>query len=621
MRRFIPWLCSMLFLASLSAVANDAFLKLEQSIKGLSAAESIALLDQFDLTGSNFDAESQAKYYFVYGQQYEKTRQLELAIASYDKGIALVSSLAVTDILIDSYLERSFAKYLQTNDPAVYCEDRTLALHYARQHNNSELLAKTLTQNAFCYTEPTTVQQGIDLLSEALTVVDKSSALNLNRKALIYNATGNLYRRVGLHQQGYENFEKAYLTWQRINDKEDMFNMQHNMLSEALKLGDWDKAQKSLTVQFTLANEAKDYKDLLFFAHLNSGRVALRMNDFPLAIEHLEKAVALHHTSKESYFKTSNYLYLALAYLRIGDAVKAAEMARAFKQDKHFSQNQQSMILQADAIIAMDEAKPIEAVNTLLDVIDLEREAHQSVISNHVIISALGHNDQLVNFENQLLANRLAINELNLVAVEDKERIYQLNLMLLFVSAVVLLTLIIFLLLSRRSLKFRAEIDFLTGLYNRGQTFTQGQSLVEKAAKKQQPLAVILFDIDNFKTINDTYGHHVGDLALKSLSKRVKALLKNSDLIGRIGGEEFLIVLPNTNMDQAFAISERLRHGIASRAFHFDDISLDLTVSMGVVNNIDSTKSLFDLAKIADEALYRAKYAGKNKVHLAAECA
>ncbi|WP_076538334.1 GGDEF domain-containing protein [Shewanella sp. UCD-KL21] len=611
----------MLFLVSLSAVANDGFLKLEQSIKGLSATESIALLDQFDLTGSNFDAESQAKYYFVYGQQYEKTRQLELAIASYDKGIALVSSLAVTDILIDSYLERSFAKYLQTNDPAVYCEDRTLALHYARQHNNSELLAKTLTQNAFCYTEPTTVQQGIDLLSEALTVVDKSSALNLNRKALIYNATGNLYRRVGLHQQGYENFEKAYLTWQRINDKEDMFNMQHNMLSEALKLGDWDKAQKSLTVQFTLANEVKDYKDLLFFAHLNSGRVALRMNDFPLAIEHLEKAVSLHHTSKESYFKTSNYLYLALAYLRIGDAVKAAEMARAFKQDKHFSQNQQSMILQADVIIAMDEGKPIEAVNTLLDVIDLEREAHQSVISNQVIISALGHNDQLVNFENQLLANRLAINELNLAAVEDKERIYQLNLMLLFVSAVVLSTLIIFLLVSRRSLKVRAEVDFLTGLYNRGQTFTKGQSLVEKAAKKHQPLAVILFDIDNFKTINDTYGHHVGDLTLKSLSKRVKALLKNSDLIGRIGGEEFLIVLPNTNMDQAFAISERLRQGIAAQAFQFEDISLNLTVSMGVVNNLDNSKSLFELAKIADEALYRAKYAGKNKVHLAAECA
>ncbi|WP_144211603.1 tetratricopeptide repeat-containing diguanylate cyclase [Shewanella donghaensis] len=620
-RRFTAWLCSFLFVVSVNGFANEALIQLEKSAEALSPAEGIELLDQFDLDNSEFDAESQAKFYFLYGQLYEKTRQLDLSIASYGKGIAFVKDLPVTDVLVDSYLERSFAHYLQTNDPSVYCIDRKQALIYARQNDNSQLLTKALTQNAFCYTEPATVQIGIDLLEEAMTIVDKSDKINTHRKAMIYNATGNLYRQVGLHQRGYENFEKAYLAWQIIDDKEDMFNMQHNMLSEALKLGDWSKAQQSIQVQFALAKMTKGYKDLLFFANLNAGRVALRMNEFSEAITHLEKAVSLHYTTKERYFKTSNYLFLALAYLRNGDADKATEMARKFTQDESFSKNQQSMILKGKAIVALGDNRPVDAMNMLLKVIDSEREVNQNIINKKVINSALEHNAKLAVFENQLLANKLAINELNWEAAEDKEHINELKLSLFLVLVLVLFAMVMVLLYSQRSLRARAQTDFLTGLYNRGYTFTRGQYLVEKANRKQQSVAVIIFDIDNFKLINDTHGHHIGDLALQALSKRAQALLKKQDLIGRIGGEEFLIVLPNVNLKQALVISERLRAGIAEQSFSFDDINLEFTISLGVADNLSEGKSLNDLAKYADEALYRAKFAGKNKVYIAAECA
>ncbi|MEZ9140062.1 MULTISPECIES: diguanylate cyclase [unclassified Shewanella] len=639
MQNWRVWLCCAIFAFSASGVANTLDINsrdinshdinshdinsldiLEESALSVSPQEGIALLDQFGLGNNGLKPELQAKVWFLYGQLYEKARELDKAIASYDKGIALVKYLPITDVLIDSHLEKSFALYLQSNDPAVYCADRKQALIYARQHNNSELLAKTLTQNAFCYSEPETVYQGIALLDEAMLIIDKSENLNVHRKAMIYNATGSLYRSVGLHQRGYENFEKAYQTWQSINDIEDMFNMQHNMVSQAIKLADWDKARKSIEAQFALANMVDETKDLLFFAHLNAGRIALRTQNYQQAIFHLENAVSLEHTTKEKYFISSNYLYLALAYFKSGDAKKAAEAARTFRLNKRFAANMKAMFLKADAIIALDENKPVIAASKLFEVIDIERKINQSVIDNKVVSNSLEHNSKIADFENELLANKLAINELNWASVKDKERINELKMSLFIVILVVLASIVLFLLFSRKSLKVRAQTDFLTGLANRGHTFQIGQKIVEKAWKKHQPVAVIIFDIDNFKSINDQYGHHIGDLAIDATAKRAKSWLKKHDLVGRIGGEEFLIILDNTNKEEAFNIADRLRNGIASQSFQFDDETVEFTVSLGVAVLSDSHTALTTLVKQADDALYQAKFSGRNKVYLA-ECA
>ncbi|EDQ00131.1 hypothetical protein [Shewanella benthica] len=297
---------------------------------------------------------------------------------------------------------------MQSNDPAAYCFDRKQALVYARQHHNAKLLAKSLTQNAFCFNEPTSIHKGIALLDEAMAIVDKDN-LNVNRKAMIYNATGSLYRQAGLHRRGYDSFEKAYQTWQSINDIEDMFNMQYNMLSEAISLGDWDKASQSV------------------------------------------------------------------------EAEKAADMARIFKQDDSFAANQKSMLLQADAIIALDDHDPVNVLNKLFQVIDIEREMNQSVIDNEVISSSLDHHSALAEFENELLGNRLAINELSFASAEDKERINELKLSLFFVVITVLFCIVLFLFYSRRTFKVCAQTDFLTGLANRGYTFKKGQKIIEKA--------------------------------------------------------------------------------------------------------------------------------------------
>ncbi|MGS0680316.1 diguanylate cyclase [Shewanella sp. 125m-7] len=601
--------------AGICAQVSQSLQSLEQQLADASTADGLSLLNHFNLDLANASIQEQAKLHFLYAMQYEKNRQLEQAIGRYDKAIALVKPLGASALLIDSYLERSFALYLQSNDPQVYCVDRKKALVFARQQSDKELLAKTLTQNAFCYNKVTNVHQGIALLDEAMQLIETDGNTNFNRKAMIYNATGSLYRTVGLHKRGYSNFEKAYQTWSEIDDIQDMFNMQHNMISEAVKLGDWDKARHNIEQQFLLTESAPEFTDFGFFTQLNAGRVALATHQYAKAIEHLEKAISLQDTTQEQYFVSSGFLFLAEAYLRFGDITKAADMARMFKQDSSFPKNMASLTLKANAIIALDEQYYLTAVNTLLEVIDQERETNKQVINNEVIDLALNHNSKVAEFENLLLANKLAINELSLAAVEDKERIYDLRLSMFFLVGIVLLIAILFLWQSRKAFKHSAQTDFLTGIANRGHTFSQGQRMINKAIKKQRGLAVIIFDIDNFKSINDQFGHHTGDLAIQAVAKRGARWLRERDLIGRIGGEEFLIVLPETSEKEAMVISERLREGIAAQAYTFDDVTIELTVSIGVTALTGQQRCLTELVNQADQGLYKAKFSGKNTVH------
>ncbi|GIU21406.1 GGDEF domain-containing protein [Shewanella schlegeliana] len=601
--------------ASLWAQAVEPLQQLEQQLSEIPAAQALILLDEFQLEPDSASGYDKAKLHFLYGMQYQRGRQLEQAIASYDKAIALIKSLAVSDLLIDTYLERSFVLYLTTNDPEAYCGDRDKALTLARLHGNKQLLAKSLTQKAFCYNKVTNVHQGIALLDEAMLLIDTEAITDYNRKAMIYNATGSLYRTVGLHKRGYVNFNKAYQTWSEIDDTQDMFNMLHNMISEAVKLGDWDKARGNIAQQFSLALSAPEFIDFRFFAHLNAGRVELATHNYAEAIEHLKQAILLKETTREQYFVTGSYLFLAKAYLRTGEVEKAAEMARTFKKNNQFPKNMTSMALTANAIIALDEQQYLSAIYALLEVIDEEREKHKQIIDNEVIDSALEHNAKLAEFENQLLANQLAINELSLAAVKDKERIYDLRLSIFFLVAIVLVIAILFLWHSRKTFKHSAQTDFLTGIANRGHTFKLGQRMLDRAIKKQRSLAVIIFDIDNFKSINDRYGHHVGDLAIKAVARRAERWLRDCDLIGRIGGEEFLIVLPDVTEAEAMEISERLREGIATQPFQFDEQVIELTVSLGLAPFKMSQTSLTELINQADRGLYKAKFSGKNRVY------
>ncbi len=161
-----------------------------------------------------------------------------------------------------------------------------------------------------------------------------------------------------------------------------------------------------------------------------------------------------------------------------------------------------------------------------------------------------------------------------------------------------------------------AVTDPLTGLYNRRHMDNQMELQLANAGARGRPMCVLTLDVDFFKPINDTHGHDVGDRVLQELARRLKEQVRAIDLCCRIGGEEFLVVLPGTELQVGFTVGERLRRIIASQPFDVGAKSgpLAITVSIGVAEYQAAGDTPESILKRADEALYKAKRSGRNRV-------
>ena len=159
-----------------------------------------------------------------------------------------------------------------------------------------------------------------------------------------------------------------------------------------------------------------------------------------------------------------------------------------------------------------------------------------------------------------------------------------------------------------------ANKDFLTGSYNRRFFFESGEAIFDKARRSDSSLVVAMFDIDKFKSINDTYGHDVGDEAIKEIAKLLNENLRTSDLVARFGGEEFCVLLENIAFDDAKELFEKIRYAFEMNVLKVGEIELSFTVSIGVCYGIENT--LDAMIKQADEGLYICKENGRNQVHI-----
>lgn len=174
---------------------------------------------------------------------------------------------------------------------------------------------------------------------------------------------------------------------------------------------------------------------------------------------------------------------------------------------------------------------------------------------------------------------------------------------------------------QQKQLEQMAYYDPLTDLPNRrlfDKLLKEEFSLMQRHGRE---LVIIILDIDNFKNVNDTYGHPVGDNILRQLADLLKNNVRESDTVSRFGGEEFIILMPRTSLEEGYAFAERLRKLIMEKRFTIGSITLRITSSFGISLLRDNSRSLEDYYSLADKALYVAKQCGKNRVEIACESA
>lgn len=216
--------------------------------------------------------------------------------------------------------------------------------------------------------------------------------------------------------------------------------------------------------------------------------------------------------------------------------------------------------------------------------------------------------------ENKLLANQNKLKELRIADVHAQQEDQQRRFFFIFCTILLFILLLLRKLKVRKKLLVLAKTDSLTGLLNRTELFNQGHKLVQDASEQELDLSVLLFDIDHFKLINDKFGHSIGDLVLEKIAKLVSETMRARDVFSRLGGEEFVSILPNTNLDHAKAIAMRVIEKIAQ--YNFSELGVDdsITLSIGVANLKDTNPEFDDILHAADLAMYRAKAQGRNQM-------
>jgi diguanylate cyclase (GGDEF)-like protein len=170
--------------------------------------------------------------------------------------------------------------------------------------------------------------------------------------------------------------------------------------------------------------------------------------------------------------------------------------------------------------------------------------------------------------------------------------------------------------LADETLEVWAFTDSLTGLDNRRQILKRGEIECSRSNRFNHPLTVIMLDIDNFKEVNDTYGHYIGDQVIQMVAKRCKLKLRDVDLFGRYGGDEFLIFLVETELDEALVVAEGLRRKIADQPVDTERGRLNITASMGITFTPGICIDVVELIERADDALISAKTKGKNHIEM-----
>lgn len=174
---------------------------------------------------------------------------------------------------------------------------------------------------------------------------------------------------------------------------------------------------------------------------------------------------------------------------------------------------------------------------------------------------------------------------------------------------------------SEEAFRQLAVIDPLTGAHNRRSFLEQAESEWKRSRRYEHPLSVLMIDIDHFKLVNDTYGHDIGDVTLQVLTRACMKILRENDIFGRLGGEEFAALPVETDEDRALQVAERLRREIAELRVSHADLSFLVQISIGAATLLEDDDRVEIMLKKADQALYKAKCFGRNRVVAASQLA
>lgn len=495
----------------------------------------------------------------------------------------------------------------------------TKSIQSAYEHEDIKLIADARSLRGALYSYIGDFSEALD---DLVTAQGLYESLNLTGWANINLADiATSFRRYGDPESAIKYYNKLKEFYSQKGNKEQVANVTSDIGLALDELGEHEQAIDNFRFSYQYFKEHK----YPLIAAINATNIAyslIQLNRLNEAESYLKEA-AQEITDKEpsaySFMKLfmAKIRYQQRRYQEALDELAAAEVSfRVMHNDRGLIQLLQ---LKSDIHAAMGDLP--SAYQELQQFIALTKKVDDSSSAHQTTELKVKFDTSWIESENKRLLDNQKLKEQELALLE-KNKSLQLIILLLTGCILAIVSLFAYKQVHRnRHLQTIALTDYLTQLPNRRHIYAQAELYFQQAIKQKTPFSVIIFDADHFKKINDNFGHEIGDQALLTIAQASQALTADRNLIGRIGGEEFLILLPNTNAERVWELAHELQTLITRYGAINLPVELKLTVSAGVATlNTELGKqdeSFARLLKRADNALYDAKNAGRNCVKVA----
>ncbi|ACV25542.1 tetratricopeptide repeat-containing diguanylate cyclase [Kangiella koreensis] len=334
------------------------------------------------------------------------------------------------------------------------------------------------------------------------------------------------------------------------------------------------------------------------------------------------KAMQELKLAEEARQKMGNSGYDGMASMYYGVAFSNLEQP---EQAEEFFVNAEQLMLANNnkrylALLYEGWAKSYERVGNSAKALEkyekymaLQKELDRQRSDQQTQVLRFEYDSEKTEIENERLQQEQKLKDEQLESLQAARKWQILAIILGSVLTVVLIWFSLRQVANSRKFRLLAHTDSLTGLANRRQIERALKREMESSNQSGKPLSILMYDIDHFKVVNDIHGHSVGDVVLTNLSNFSKELLRDNDVLGRTGGEEFLAVLPNANLDQAIQVAKRLQQEVDLKQYTEIESELNATISVGVTE-YKQGEHMDEFLRRVDEALYQAKENGRNRV-------
>lgn len=453
-------------------------------------------------------------------------------------------------------------------------------------------------------------------LEDIQTAITEYQETNQNERAYnAYTTLSNLYSHMGNYAQAIHFLDLAETYFSRQGNQSAMAVIEYNKAVALRHQGKNAAAAKSYLQSRKLSESIDDIPGIAY-AELGAGSVLFAEGSVNKALPHLKNALKRFKALGDTDEATQVKLVLAETHLALHHYNQAISLLKnclkLYKAKK--TKAKIAEIYQHLAAAYAKSGDYRQAYETYRDFKTVDDDLHASAKEKQLNALRVKFHSKQQDRENALLRKENRIKELELQK-RQRQLAFQYTAIGLVVLGLLLLAYLMYRKIRQaRHMELLANMDTLTGVPNRRNILHRLETAFSLSAGTGRELALIMFDVDYFKSLNDRFGHAVGDRALQAIAADAQAQLRDHDSIGRIGGEEFLVLLPGASLDTGLAVSERLRRTVEKIRLPELPGNARVTISLGVVSITADDANTDMLMARADTRLYEAKEAGRNCV-------